>query len=187
MSIYPRQLTDFGLCVTYSVCVASIVRIVMIEKLVKAQDFTWAMCQVFVWSCVEPFVGMVCACLPTYAPFVRRWVTRKKGDSLGGKKTPYNFNKPGPGSKGEWSRINGYSTDTKMLVTTPQGLHVKDEQVELMGVSTVSVYSNAQGLNHQHKQATYPNRPVGSDGNAIMVTRDISLAKSDGRRTHDAA
>jgi hypothetical protein len=45
----------------------------MMDKLVKAQDFTWAMCQVFIWSCVEPFVGIVCACLPTFAPFIRRW------------------------------------------------------------------------------------------------------------------
>jgi hypothetical protein len=26
---------------------------------------------VFVWSCVEPYVGILCACLPTFAPLVR--------------------------------------------------------------------------------------------------------------------
>lgn len=26
---------------------------------------------VFVWSCVEPFVGIFCACLPTYPPLLR--------------------------------------------------------------------------------------------------------------------
>lgn len=43
------------------------------DKLVKAQDFTWAMAQVFIWSCCEPFVGIICSCLPTYGPLLRRW------------------------------------------------------------------------------------------------------------------
>lgn len=25
------------------------------------------------WSCVEPFIGIVCACLPTFSPLFRRW------------------------------------------------------------------------------------------------------------------
>ncbi|KAK0746050.1 hypothetical protein B0T18DRAFT_464677 [Schizothecium vesticola] len=55
-----------------SVCVASAIRIVMMDQLVKSPDFTWAMSKVFIWSCCEPFVGIVCACLPTYAPLVRQ-------------------------------------------------------------------------------------------------------------------
>jgi hypothetical protein len=62
-----------------SVCVASAVRIVMMDQLVKSPDFTWAMSKVFIWSCVEPFIGIVCACLPTYAPLVRRWWTAAAG------------------------------------------------------------------------------------------------------------
>ncbi|KAL1836299.1 hypothetical protein VTJ49DRAFT_5323 [Mycothermus thermophilus] len=57
------------------VCVASAVRIVMMDQLVKSPDFTWAMSKVFIWSCVEPFIGIVCACLPTYAPLVRKFWT----------------------------------------------------------------------------------------------------------------
>ncbi|KAK4221414.1 hypothetical protein QBC38DRAFT_540152 [Podospora fimiseda] len=55
------------------VCVASAVRIVKVDVLVKSEDFTWAMSQVFIWSCYEPFIGIVCACLPTYGPLVRCW------------------------------------------------------------------------------------------------------------------
>ncbi|KAH6845776.1 hypothetical protein B0I37DRAFT_398918 [Chaetomium sp. MPI-CAGE-AT-0009] len=55
------------------VCIASAVRIVMMDQLVKSPDFTWAMSKVFIWSCCEPFIGIVCACLPTYAPLVRKW------------------------------------------------------------------------------------------------------------------
>ncbi|KAL1966347.1 hypothetical protein VTN77DRAFT_4489 [Rasamsonia byssochlamydoides] len=54
------------------VCVASIVRIVTLDR-ISSTDPTWTMAPVFVWSCVEPFIGIVCACLPTYGPFIRRW------------------------------------------------------------------------------------------------------------------
>ncbi|KAG9254010.1 uncharacterized protein F5Z01DRAFT_655719 [Emericellopsis atlantica] len=55
------------------VCIASILRIVSMDHLVNAEDFTWAMGQVFIWSCCEPFIGIVCACLPTYGPLFRKW------------------------------------------------------------------------------------------------------------------
>ena len=59
---------------------ASGIRLVMMEQLVKSPDFTWAMSKVFIWSCCEPFVGIVCACLPTYAPLVRQ-LWRRAGTS----------------------------------------------------------------------------------------------------------
>ncbi|KAK0631239.1 hypothetical protein B0T14DRAFT_416368 [Immersiella caudata] len=65
------------------VCVASAIRIVMMDQLVKSPDFTWAMSKVFIWSCCEPFVGIVCACLPTYAPLVRS-LWRRTGSSYAG-------------------------------------------------------------------------------------------------------
>lgn len=52
----------------------------MMDQLVKSPDFTWAMSKVFIWSCCEPFVGIVCACLPTYAPLVRT-LWRRAGSS----------------------------------------------------------------------------------------------------------
>jgi len=55
----------------------------MMDQLVKSPDFTWAMSKVFIWSCCEPFVGIVCACLPTYAPLVRS-LWRRGGSSYAG-------------------------------------------------------------------------------------------------------
>lgn len=145
----------------------------MMDRLVKAQDFTWAMCQVFVWSCVEPFTGIICACLPTYAPFLRRWFSRQKEGSSG--KTPpyygpdrYKLN-PGSGKR-EWNRINAH----------PDATREGNNQVDLTGTSTVNIYSNAKSsdcqMNHQI-------RPAGSDGNTIMVTKDISMARSGMKNT----
>ncbi|KAJ5467281.1 hypothetical protein N7475_005033 [Penicillium sp. IBT 31633x] len=55
------------------VCVASICRIVALQKNTHGTDATWTMAPVFIWSSVEPFVGIICACLPTFGPFFRRW------------------------------------------------------------------------------------------------------------------
>ncbi len=45
------------------------------------------MSSVFIWSCCEPFIGIVCACLPTFAPLFRRWLSavRSYNESSNGK------------------------------------------------------------------------------------------------------
>ncbi|WYZ40792.1 hypothetical protein EsH8_IV_001133 [Colletotrichum jinshuiense] len=58
------------------VCVASIVRIWYLNKFSKAQDITWMMGPVFIWSAIEPSIAIVSACLPHLAP-LRRLVHHK--------------------------------------------------------------------------------------------------------------
>ncbi|OLN83274.1 hypothetical protein CCHL11_03007 [Colletotrichum chlorophyti] len=53
------------------VCVASVVRIWYLDKFSKAQDVTWMMGPVFIWSAIEPSVAIVSACLPHLAPLRR--------------------------------------------------------------------------------------------------------------------
>ncbi|KAK2805858.1 hypothetical protein FQN51_008632 [Onygenales sp. PD_10] len=60
--------------VSNSVCVASIIRIHYMTYLSKSPDFTWIMGDVFIWSSVEPSIGIVCACLPTLQPLLHRTV-----------------------------------------------------------------------------------------------------------------
>ena len=38
----------------------------------KSADVTWNSSQSFIWSSVEPNIGIVCACLPTLRPLMRR-------------------------------------------------------------------------------------------------------------------
>ncbi|KAI1370552.1 hypothetical protein F4677DRAFT_350367 [Hypoxylon crocopeplum] len=54
------------------VCVASIVRIWAFAEFIKAVDLTWAMAHVFLWSSIEPAVGILSACLPSLRPLYRR-------------------------------------------------------------------------------------------------------------------
>ncbi|PGH26725.1 hypothetical protein AJ80_01671 [Polytolypa hystricis UAMH7299] len=71
-----KKLAVIGILLLGSfVCGASIVRIIMLEHNTTSSDPTWSIAPVFVWSCVEPFIGIVCACLPTLAPLFRRWWT----------------------------------------------------------------------------------------------------------------
>lgn len=100
-----------------SVCVASVVRIVYMDKLVKAQDFTWAMAQVFIWSCCEPLVGIVCACLPTYGPLFRRWwraaaSTNEYKNSAKGSFNPDSTNIRNNKARKEWKQL--HSDDVKL-------------------------------------------------------------------------
>jgi hypothetical protein len=71
------------------VCVASICRILALKRNTEGNDATWTMAPVFIWSCVEPFVGIICACLPTFGHFFRRWwaVVRTRSGGSSNNKT----------------------------------------------------------------------------------------------------
>jgi hypothetical protein len=64
-----------------SVCGAGVVRLFFLTKMFKSADFTWNMSQAFIWSSVEPNIGIFCACLPTIRRLVRRCLPRWFGRS----------------------------------------------------------------------------------------------------------
>ena len=53
-----------------SVCFASMYRIITISRLVRTTDISWAKSDVFIWSSVEPSVGIISGCLPTLRPLL---------------------------------------------------------------------------------------------------------------------
>ncbi|KAK1145216.1 hypothetical protein N8T08_004368 [Aspergillus melleus] len=61
------------------VCIASLVRIYFMTFLKSSVDITWIMGDVFIWSSVEPCVGILCACLPTIRPLLRSAFRRLLG------------------------------------------------------------------------------------------------------------
>ncbi|CAL5867485.1 uncharacterized protein PFLUO_LOCUS1704 [Penicillium psychrofluorescens] len=63
------------------VCVASLIRIYFMTFLESSLDVTWTMGNVFIWSSVEPCIGIVCACLPTLQPLLRYTIARVFGTS----------------------------------------------------------------------------------------------------------
>ncbi|KAI8932085.1 hypothetical protein NX059_010971 [Plenodomus lindquistii] len=52
------------------VCFASLYRIIVIVRLVQTMDISWAKSDVFIWSSVEPSVGIISGCLPTLRPLM---------------------------------------------------------------------------------------------------------------------
>ncbi|RAL07847.1 uncharacterized protein BO97DRAFT_428887 [Aspergillus homomorphus CBS 101889] len=65
------------------VCVASLVRIYYMTFLSRSVDITWVIGDVFIWSSVEPCIGIVCACLPTLQPLLRHLIKRFSGTRAG--------------------------------------------------------------------------------------------------------
>ncbi|WYZ36435.1 hypothetical protein EsH8_XIV_000035 [Colletotrichum jinshuiense] len=53
------------------VCVASAVRVHYLDAFSTAVDITWMMGPVAIWSSVEPSVGILSACLPSFKPLLR--------------------------------------------------------------------------------------------------------------------
>lgn len=53
-----------------SVCFASMYRIITITRLVTTTDISWAKSDVFIWSSVEPSIGIISGCLPTLRPLL---------------------------------------------------------------------------------------------------------------------
>jgi len=143
------------------VCVASAVRIFMMDKLVDSPDFTWAMSKVFIWSCCEPFIGIVCACLPTYAPLVRRF-WRREGDTHG----VYATDMSKAGKLGDWnSRKHGIGGSTLR----------GDDEIEL----TVDISAQRQeNSRDSSKGKLSPEERSENDHNEIIVTKDFSWYSS---------
>ncbi|CAO2655321.1 Nn.00g103850.m01.CDS01 [Neocucurbitaria sp. VM-36] len=54
------------------VCFASLYRIITITHLVQSRDISWAKSDVFIWSSVEPSIGIISGCLPTLRPLLVR-------------------------------------------------------------------------------------------------------------------
>jgi hypothetical protein len=136
--------------------------------------------KLFIWSCCEPFIGIVCACLPTLAPFFRRWwATLRTKPSHDGSTYP---NTSTPDSiphrhqaqistenigtrqsinlsrlskiKGEWTRLSG---DVRLR---------SDDELELTGENTSS---RTQG---KDEEDAYPMRD-------IHVQKDVSRSSTN--------
>lgn len=91
------------------------------DTLVKADDFTWVMAGVFIWSCCEPFVGILCACLPTYGPLLRKWwKTASSSDRYQLGETIFNLDKTNV-------RNNKARKEWKQLCDTENHLRQGDE------------------------------------------------------------
>jgi hypothetical protein len=133
-----------------SVCFASLYRIITITRLVQTKDISWAKSDVFIWSSVEPSVGIISGCLPTLRPLLLKILDPWH-------KLVPSSNKSSSGSKGSRQYpFNNAETISKMRtrkiskrddLDTLQFTQLKDEIV-VKGNGTVA---ESQTLDeHQH-------------------------------------
>lgn len=134
----------------------------MMDQLVKSPDFTWAMAKVFVWSCCEPFIGIVCACLPAYAPLVRRLWRRDGYITSGDVPKMYASEK----SKALNKRANWSTTSWK------QGTMLRgDDEIELR-VNSAETRSEKDAKSSAGDLSSCP------QPNEIVVTKDFFWSSS---------
>lgn len=136
------------------------------DALVKAEDFTWAMGEVFIWSCCEPLIGIVCACLPTYGPLFRTWWKRI---NLTGSRSKESTGLSGHGDRGmdlenTNVRINLAKREFRRLHAGTDKL--RDDEVELTNEIT--------GLRGSSTQAEGSDDGAGIASKGITVRRDVS-------------
>lgn len=140
----------------------------MMNRLVLSADFTWATSQVFIWSCIEPFVGILCACLPTYAPLVRRWYSTTKSrvgrSAQSGEAYPRSSERQ---VKGYWTRIQG-GLDAEM----------GDGEVELKEGMHVCEPSKGNKNYSSHGQSVRTPEGFEQTGQGITVTQNFSWPRT---------
>jgi hypothetical protein len=152
----------------------------MMDQLVKSPDFTWAMSKVFIWSCCEPFVGIVCACLPTYAPLVRS-LWRRTGSSYAGMPDD---NYISDKSKSGHLTSKLMSSSKKGTVTRDSEAFRGDDEIEL----TVDISASGKGGKAKEppsssssatgKSLTGEREPAVFYHGEIMVRKDFSWESS---------
>lgn len=162
-------------CVENSVCAASICRILALQKNTHGTDATWTMAPVFIWSSVEPFVGIICACLPTFGPFFRRWwssVRTGRSSSPGPSSNPSANRPPGTATWFRKSRSNKMPKDSLFSINEFGCV----DEVQLMNDinASRSVREDAASDDHDVERGD-------SEGN-ITVKQDVDISWEQSRK-----
>ncbi|RJE23759.1 hypothetical protein PHISCL_03899 [Aspergillus sclerotialis] len=115
--------------------VASIVRIYYMTFLNTDPDITWIMGDVFVWSTIEPAMGILCACLPTLNPILQlvaksvfgtaasrifgsSYRASSKGHQLSGRQSKrHSFQQLREGNENMTTNVKGHSDDEVALTS----------------------------------------------------------------------
>lgn len=132
----------------------------------KSADLTWNMSQAFIWSSVEPNIGIVCACLPTLRPLMRRVVPKWFSGS--------SFNKSGSGPNygtDYSSRLRSQTGDFYAL--TDRNAPNKDKSDDEMGLT-----NNFHSDGHQPRASTGNSTAPEENHDGIMVKHEINWSST---------
>ena len=157
------------------------------------------MADVFVWSCCEPFVGIICACLPTYGPLFSRfrWFKGSSGRSnqppsggnlsggkdlitIGGSRMtmPMANNKTNKNKSKGWSMLskgdNLMSVKSSQQTSSAFRTRPDEDEIEL----TATIQGGKMHVDHMNQQEHHQEGYSGNvDGSARSTTQN---SDSDG-------
>lgn len=148
-----------------SVCIAGVIRLYVLTKMFQSADLTWNMSQAFIWSSVEPNIGIVCACLPTLRPLIRQCLPRWFG---GSGITP--SSQPGYGT--DHSRHRSQNGDFYALRDRGKDPQ-KDKSDDELGLT-----NDFKSDHHRQPQDSTEDGIALENHNAIIVKRDIEWSST---------
>ncbi|KAH6642043.1 hypothetical protein C7974DRAFT_326944 [Boeremia exigua] len=168
------------------VCFASMYRIITITRLVSSPDISWAKSDVFIWSSVEPSVGIISGCLPTLRPLMlyilQSWFNFVPSDRSSSGKGAHSItlNPIETIGKKRTRKVSEHDTLGESLFTElnddgavegeRQGQHSRawrpDE--DEMCLTTTTVHGRSDS-----RSATERTSPVDMDGGGINVTKEF--------------
>ncbi|RDW65716.1 putative integral membrane protein Pth11-like [Aspergillus mulundensis] len=121
------------------VCVASAIRMWYMVRLGHNRDWTWLLGDAYVWTAVEPCIGIVCACLPALNPLVRRGLQRiglMSAGAGGSGSSPIPTPTPTRGETGDRTRLYGRRTQKGR---TGDGRRYRGDETLLRTAATVEM------------------------------------------------
>ncbi|KAL7929769.1 hypothetical protein V8C35DRAFT_314744 [Trichoderma chlorosporum] len=146
-------------------CVAGLYRIFVELQMFKSIDLTWGMSQAFIWSSVEPNIGIVCACLPTFRPLMRRFIPKWFSGS--------SYNKSGSAAQ------YGTNFSSKLRSQTGEFYALSDRNTANKNNSDdeMGLTNTFQSDGHQPRASTGDSAGA-EDHNGIMVKHEINWSST---------
>lgn len=158
-------MVSTNVTVIYSACIAGAVRLHVIRELTTSGDLSWNMSQTLVWSSIEPSIGIICACLPTIGPLIRRFLPKWFG---GSSLKPSSRPAYGTDSRRPHSRNGGFYA----LHSRTKDPH-KNKSDDELGLR------NDIKSDHDHQPQDRSKDSMAFDSqNAIIVKRDIEWSST---------
>ncbi|KAF2627326.1 hypothetical protein BU25DRAFT_341779 [Macroventuria anomochaeta] len=146
------------------VCLASMYRIITIARLVKTTDVSWAKSDVFIWSSVEPSIGIISGCLPTLRPLMLQIM-----------QSWFNFIPSGRSSSGKGSR----SISLKPIETIGQKRMRKISEQDTLGGSQFTELNNDGDADEERRG--HHSRTWRPDEDEMCRTTTTVHARNDSR------
>ncbi|KAJ5095079.1 hypothetical protein N7532_007370 [Penicillium argentinense] len=164
MRVTQKLMVSGVLLLGVFVCAASIIRLHYVHYL-NSPDLTWVMSDVYVWSAVEPCLGIICGSLPAMQPLVRSVM---KMETLFQIRPQFRRGKPSSAAHvGDTGRLQQCSSNNGSMASklTPVnsfeakpeiGLQQYDDETRLTTVVTHIESQRSNGLNRNLEELLGP-------------------------------